>query len=88
MGASTEAMLREGVDQGMKQEKDEGIQISSEIRISIITFLYKLEITDMVLGSRKQLLTIGTHFQIIFAQGQCCWGYILKIQVYFDNLYG
>ena len=85
MGASTEAMLREGVDQGMKQEKDEGIQISSEIRISIITFLYKLEITDMVLDLRNQLLTIVTYFHIIFAQGHCCWGYILKIKVYFEN---
>ena len=85
MGASTEAMLREGVDQGMKQEKGEWIQISSEIRISIITFLYKLEITDMVLDLRNQLLTIVTYFQIVFAQGQCCWGYILKIQVYFEN---
>ena len=33
MGASTEAMLREGVDQGMKQEKGKWMQIQSEIRI-------------------------------------------------------
>ena len=33
MGAFTGAMLREGVDRGMKQEKGKWMQIQSEIRI-------------------------------------------------------
>ena len=39
----------------------------------------------MVLDLRNQLLTSVTYFHIIFAQGHCCWGYILKIKVYFEN---
>ena len=86
MGASTEAMLRECVEQGMKQEKDEGIQISSEIRITwnnIHGFGLKKSIIDNCHLFSHNICT-GPVLLGVYSQNQ---GIFWKLTNYMDDGY-